>query len=211
MPYIDKERRLKYLREWKAKNKDKIQQQVRRHQWRAECKRRGVATNIPMPEGWIPLQVAKNAFRRKMPPEPRHYQTWQIERAEKMGIATEAYTKEKWLEFCFMEKQHLSAQARIGRRETVRLNLKKNRSLAQKFAWEYKEKHPCVRCGFSHPAALHFHHLRDKLTDVSKCKSVKAVKIEIEKCDVLCANCHHIEHHEEKRAGKWRELHSGTN
>lgn len=59
----------------------------------------------------------------------------------------------------------------------------------------------CIRCGFDHPAALEFHH-RDpdkKRFEVSKKLSHISVTIEeliaeAKKCDVLCSNCHRIEH-----------------
>lgn len=59
----------------------------------------------------------------------------------------------------------------------------------------------CIKCGFSHPAALEFHH-RDpeqKEFEVSTRLSLASVIIdellvEARKCDVLCSNCHRIEH-----------------
>jgi hypothetical protein len=64
----------------------------------------------------------------------------------------------------------------------------------------------CIVCGESHPACLQFHH-QDRtekkfaLDDVaSRATSMKALKEEISKCEVLCVNCH-AKHH-------WRESHS---
>jgi len=60
----------------------------------------------------------------------------------------------------------------------------------------------CQKCGFAHPAALDFHH-RDggeKDAEVTRLVASKVNKTrileEIAKCDVLCANCHRIIHHE---------------
>jgi len=67
----------------------------------------------------------------------------------------------------------------------------------------------CVDCGQRHPATLHFHHLHseDKVFDISYAAnrgfSLDRIKKEIEKCIVLCANCHAIRHYNmrnEKRA-----------
>lgn len=64
----------------------------------------------------------------------------------------------------------------------------------------------CMRCGyFKYPELLEFHH-RDpaqKKFDISKkghCRSWERVKAEIEKCNLLCANCHREEHVEERLA-----------
>lgn len=66
---------------------------------------------------------------------------------------------------------------------------------------ELKKTLSCLNCGFSHPAALAFHHRdqRAKLEDVGNMikRGFPKEKIleEIKKCDVLCHNCHAIHHH----------------
>ena len=58
---------------------------------------------------------------------------------------------------------------------------------------EYRESHPCVDCGESDPIVLEFDHvpeLGQKTCEVSACGSVEAAEREIEKCEVVCANCH---------------------
>jgi hypothetical protein len=81
------------------------------------------------------------------------------------------------------------------------------RSLAQLEAklWlsEYKRTLTCHSCGQNHPARLHFHHLdgNDKTGEIGNLvvySSIDRLKREIEKCVVLCANCH-AEHH-------WKEI-----
>jgi hypothetical protein len=60
----------------------------------------------------------------------------------------------------------------------------------------------CLDCGGSFPSfVLQFDHVRGikKFTlsvDQASRKSMKAVREEIEKCDVVCANCHLIRTHE---------------
>ena len=57
----------------------------------------------------------------------------------------------------------------------------------------------CVRCGFDkHPAALEFHH-KDSSTKRFEIggvwnKAWKSIEEEIMKCEILCSNCHRIEH-----------------
>jgi len=71
--------------------------------------------------------------------------------------------------------------------------------------WDaFKRTLKCTKCGFSHPAALDFHHTDPTKKDgiVSKFNKngqyKKAMK-EIEKCIVLCSNCHRVHHYEEKK------------
>jgi hypothetical protein len=66
------------------------------------------------------------------------------------------------------------------------------------FVDNFKINAGCNRCGYAeHPVALHFNHLDplDKVMSVSKLASkgvIKNVVSEMEKCEVLCANCHAI-------------------
>jgi len=65
----------------------------------------------------------------------------------------------------------------------------------REYVWDYLSTHPCIKCGESDPHALEFHHTRgNKTIEVSKLigrgSSLETLKAEIEKCDVLCANCH---------------------
>jgi hypothetical protein len=58
---------------------------------------------------------------------------------------------------------------------------------------EYFETHPCTDCGERDPVVLEFDHLSDKSFDIGQGlvdKSWVAVLDEIEKCEVVCANCH---------------------
>ena len=70
------------------------------------------------------------------------------------------------------------------------------------------EENGCIRCGETDPRVLDFHH-RDpsqKVMGVSRMVYVAVTEEmlleEIQKCDVLCANCHRIVHAEER--GEYR-------
>ena len=56
----------------------------------------------------------------------------------------------------------------------------------------------CSRCGYNkHPAALHFHHInpRNKKFSINSNKLLSKDRFkELKKCILLCANCHSIEH-----------------
>ena len=57
----------------------------------------------------------------------------------------------------------------------------------------YLATHPCVECGEGDPVVLEFDHLRDKRFDIAtgvRERNWQEALDEIEKCDVVCANCH---------------------
>lgn len=63
----------------------------------------------------------------------------------------------------------------------------------QEFALSYLKAHPCVDCGEADPVVLQFDHQRDKVADVAvmiQSWSLPKLIAEIEKCQVVCANCH---------------------
>jgi len=75
---------------------------------------------------------------------------------------------------------------------------------AHEYIIEYLKTHHCTKCGITNPMVLEFHH-RDSKTkkmDVGAMLSggwpFEMIKKEIEKCDVLCANCHRIESAEQQ-------------
>jgi 5-methylcytosine-specific restriction endonuclease McrA len=57
---------------------------------------------------------------------------------------------------------------------------------------DYLRAHPCVDCGEPDPVVLDFDHLRDKVKNISAMLRHRwdAVLAEIDKCEVVCANCH---------------------
>jgi hypothetical protein len=79
--------------------------------------------------------------------------------------------------------------------------------------WEYKSKHPCLDCGETDPVVLEFDHLRDKEANVStlvlRGAGWDTILAEIEKCEIVCANCHRRRTH--KRGGWIRNatIHAG--
>ena len=79
-------------------------------------------------------------------------------------------------------------------KENVKLNNQSYREQAREFVFAYLSAHPCVSCGETDPVVLEFHHRGDKDNEVSRLMgrgaSLDALKAEIAKCDVVCANCH---------------------
>jgi hypothetical protein len=67
-------------------------------------------------------------------------------------------------------------------------------------AWTrtYKREQGCQRCDAEDPRSLQFHHPDEKRATVSSLISdsapAAAVRDEVDRCTVLCANCHRIDH-----------------
>jgi 5-methylcytosine-specific restriction endonuclease McrA len=58
---------------------------------------------------------------------------------------------------------------------------------------EYFRLNPCADCGEPDPIVLEFDHLRDKSFAIGPALSQRnwnSILDEIEKCEVVCANCH---------------------
>jgi hypothetical protein len=71
------------------------------------------------------------------------------------------------------------------------------RTVAHEYIWNYLLSHPCSSCGETNPVVLEFHHVRgEKENDIThlvgRGSSLDSLIAEIEKCDILCANCHRI-------------------
>lgn len=68
----------------------------------------------------------------------------------------------------------------------------------------FKSTLKCKQCGYDkHPVALDFHHKDPSKKDEGLARlittgSMKRIQEELEKCDVLCANCHRILHYIEE-------------
>lgn len=69
----------------------------------------------------------------------------------------------------------------------------------------------CQKCNQEyHPAVFEFHHIdpSDKDRDPSKMTGLSWIRLktELDKCQLLCANCHRLIHHE----GSWNEVQERT-
>lgn len=77
---------------------------------------------------------------------------------------------------------------------------KYNKQELKKRLSKIKESSGCVDCGVNNHIVLDFDHLSDKKYNVSRMIhdgfSWAAIKKEIAKCEVVCANCHRIRTHD---------------
>lgn len=93
---------------------------------------------------------------------------------------------------------------------------KERRLRNQLFLAECKSRMGCRICGETHPGCLNFHH-KDaerktrKLTEMAaRYVSLETLENEMEKCEVLCANCHRKLHWRDCHAGKQYEINGFT-
>lgn len=109
----------------------------------------------------------------------------------------EAVKKEKQRAYC---RDYYQAN-----KEATRLRTQRSRARYTKEFIDFKSRLVCVKCGFNHYAALDFHHVipnpaNEKITDLIRAGRVDFAMEEImNKCIVLCANCHRIHHYEENK------------
>jgi len=74
---------------------------------------------------------------------------------------------------------------------------KRNASMLEanrNYVYQYLLSHPCAICGETDIVVLQFDHLGDKISTISEIMrkgwSLETLKLEIDKCQVLCANDH---------------------
>jgi len=81
-------------------------------------------------------------------------------------------------------------------KEQVCAAVKKRKKQLLEWMLQYKEQRGCLKCGETHPYCLEFHHpdIKEKEYLVSDLirhgASKKLILREIDKCILLCANCH---------------------
>jgi len=91
------------------------------------------------------------------------------------------------------------AKRGVSCREAAKRSQKRNAKIIK----DEKLKRGCKKCGYkAHHAALDFDYIdpKNKVRDIAKMHTtnIKTLKEEIEKCQVLCANCHRIKTYEQR-------------
>lgn len=99
-----------------------------------------------------------------------------------------------WCRPCYKEydKERWSTDERKTIKKIQQAAIRKRN---QQFLWDYLKENPCP-CGETDPVVLEFDHRTSEgkignLSEMaSNMKSIQNLRNEIEKCDVLCSNCH---------------------
>jgi hypothetical protein len=94
------------------------------------------------------------------------------------------------------------------RRASVRTVADGHRLRNIDFMREYLSNKSCISCGESDPVVLEFNHIDPALKTNTICEMIRkgnslaTLTAEIEKCEILCANCHR--RHTVKQFGYYR-------
>lgn len=75
-----------------------------------------------------------------------------------------------------------------------RRRTRKNSQAVRRIVAGYKTRTGCVDCGYNaHACALDFDHVSDdKFKAISRIRSLVRIHDEMQKCEVVCANCHRV-------------------
>ena len=105
-------------------------------------------------------------------------------------------SRSPWCKSCFSQyEKKLWRESETRRKSNINSN-RIRRLRNQQYLWEYLANHGCETCGESDPVVLQFDHINknEKVIGishaVSSSYSLDAIKKEMAKCRVLCANCH---------------------
>jgi hypothetical protein len=102
-------------------------------------------------------------------------------------------------------KKHYAVNKKKYISKALRWN-KKQGQVLRKFLYSILLDSYCLDCGETDVLVLEFDHRRDKRFDISQMYkrrySLTTIEKELEKCDVLCANCHRRK--TAKEGGFWK-------
>jgi len=114
------------------------------------------------------------------------------------------------------KKKHKEYSRKHYEANKVKIQAKtKSTKAKEKAKWYlFKATLKCTNCGFSHVAAMDFHH-EDPSTKIDSVHRLinngqfTLAYEEMKKCIVLCANCHRIHHHDERTHKKKKRKKQG--
>ncbi len=94
-----------------------------------------------------------------------------------------------------------------GQKEKSKLRQNKRRRRHRDWIIDYKKNCKCSKCGESRWWVLDFHHVdpdkkEDSIHNLLRNSTKEKVKEEINKCIVLCANCHRDLHYQKQKEEK---------
>ncbi len=109
---------------------------------------------------------------------------------------TKSKSKDKHRAICKECHREVCRKYYYQNKDKYRSRSKINREELRQYVNRLKVE--CCICGESDVACLDFHHIDDKIMNVSQLinsESIELIKREIEKCIVICSNCHRKLHY----------------
>lgn len=97
------------------------------------------------------------------------------------------------------KKDQLACQRRhyARNREVISKKNSDRKKEIRKWWKDYKSTLSCIKCGENHPACISFHHRDQSEKEVNLSEAAcnrgwgkERIMKEVEKCDILCSNCH---------------------
>ena len=114
-----------------------------------------------------------------------------------------------WCKVCHNEYNKERYKSIPGEKERLLLSNKKRKAFLTDYIRKAKDV-PCADCGGRFPSVcMDFDHIRDKNYTIAQHKhswGLKTLQAEIDKCDVVCANCHRIRTKERRLGNDRRAL-----
>lgn len=116
-----------------------------------------------------------------------------------LSLRDEGYTYSQIKEELGCSKGVISYWAGEGQKTKQIKRVAKNKEKAKNFLRDLKESTPCTDCGVYYPYwVMDFDHLKDKLFPLSGThvtKGMRKILKEIDKCEIVCSNCHRMRTH----------------
>jgi hypothetical protein len=108
---------------------------------------------------------------------------------------------QSWCRECF--RVYLRDRRQLLIEQTRRAE-RRRKAEAKAYLLEYLAAHPCVDCGEVDIVVLEFDHLGEKRAEISRLVeqglSLRALRNEVRRCEVVCVNCHR---RRTARRGRW--------
>ncbi len=146
---------------------------------------------------------------------------WELIVSPKICYTVDMTVGRKQCKYCFKWYSEssfgvaLTTQTKIYRRQKCRhcYRATKQALIKRNYQWlsEIKKQKGCIKCGITNPIVLDFHHRNEEnklfgLGTFRRSVGFKRIENEVKKCEVICANCHRIEHYNRYQ----KKLHSGV-
>jgi hypothetical protein len=92
---------------------------------------------------------------------------------------------------CPEKRKEVKRKWAEANKDKINANLRRYRQEVRDWISAYKEANPCKDCGNHFNSwQMQFDHLKEKKLNVSLAASIEQARVEMEKCELVCANCH---------------------